>query len=471
MTNNLLKISKFFLYLAPFSVVLVYQGTIFPFIVGKYVFFRTIIDLALVFFVWHWATNNKLTTYPLRKGFSEASDLPASQRIQRGERLTTLWQQPLVLVVALFTLIFVLAGFFGVNPAASFWSNFERGEGGFQMIHLFIFFILLGLTFKDEKSWRKMFVVSFWTAVLVILYGIAAAMEIGNFVGSNLCTRFAGSLGNPAYTGTYLIFAIFYAAYLANEEISRRKKWLWLSLIVLFFIFLLLTQTRGALLGLGVAIIFGLFYLFFLLSKGKIKNIVLVTAILLIVLGFLGFHFRRSINIAPFCPAESGGNRILDVDFKTENFQTRLLLWKESIKAFKERPILGWGPENFTVAFEKYYDPYFTTWYDRAHNIFFDYLVMTGLLGLVSFLGIFGVYFWQLFKFNKRPTTGNLQQNNDKQKSLVVGHRSLVGNALLFALPIAYLIQGLVLFDVLPIYINIFLFLAFANWIFKKAKI
>jgi hypothetical protein len=43
-------------------------------------------------------------------------------------------------------------------------------------------------------------------------------------------------------------------------------------------------------------------------------------------------------------------------------------------------------------------------------------------------------------------------------------------SALIFALPIAYLVQGLVLFEVLPIYINLFLFLAFAAHKFQTSS-
>ncbi|MBI5079269.1 O-antigen ligase family protein [Candidatus Wolfebacteria bacterium] len=451
MTDNLLKISKFFLYLAPFSVAIVSQSTLFPFIVGKYVFFRTVIDLALVFFVWAWATG-KITNYKLQ--------------------ITNLWRQPLAIAVSIFIFIFILAGFFGVNPSASFWSNFERGEGVFQLIHLFIFFILLALLFTDKKSWRRMFVVMILAAVLVIAYGLAGALHIGNFVGSNLCARFAGSLGNPAYTGTFLIFAIFYAAYLAVEDWKIAKKWFWPGSAVLFFIFLFLSQTRGAVLGLGIGILAFLTYLFFTLSNKKHRWLVFAIAIFLIILGIFGIKYRQSIDLMPFCRAQGGGNRILDVNFGTETFQTRLLLWQESFKAFQERPILGWGPENFTVAFEKYYKPQFTTWYDRAHNIFFDYLVMTGILGLLSFIGIFIAYYWQLFKTvnsKRQLATGNQKltsipiTNYPVAKQLPKGSL-LITKALMFALPISYLIQGLVLFDVLPIYINLFLFLAFANW-------
>lgn len=460
---NLLKISKFLLYLVPLSLIWVYQGTVFPFIVGKYVFFRAVVGLSAILYLWHWSG----AIAPARKNAEEKRGIT-----QKENKFVILWRQPLVIAVLLFAFIYTLAGFFGVNPTGSFWSNFERGEGSLQVIFLAMFFVLLGLNFKDWESWRKLIVVSIWSGILVIAYGVLAAMGFGNFVGGSLCSRFSGSLGNPAYTGTFLIFAIFYALYLFVEDFKKDKKWLWLGLAVMFFVFLLLTQTRGALLGLGAAIIAGLVYVFFVLQKGIVKNYVLSLIILLVIGGFVAVKYRNHIDLMPFCGAQ-GGNRIIDISFEAESYKTRLLLWKQSLEAFKERPILGWGPENFTIAFEKYYDTrhydaamrsttgqkYSQVWYDRAHNIFFDYLIFSGILGLLSFLSIFGVYYWQFFKSKK-----NIFDNNLK----TINYQSIVANSLLFALPIAYLVQGLVLFDVLSIYINLFMFLAFANWKFNN---
>ena len=220
--------------------------------------------------------------------------------------------------------------------------------------------------------------------------------------------------------------------------------------------------------GLGASGLIFLGYLVFVSPPGRTRKIILILLGVLIILGYLGFIFRRSINLTPSCPPElGGGNRILDVDLKTETFQTRLLLWKQAVEAFKERPILGWGPENFSAAFEKHYLPQFEVWYDRAHSVYFDYLAETGILGLLSYLGIFGVFYWQFFKFNKQLKTNNLKQKKGGQKFSVFSFQFSVQKALLFALPIAYLVQGIVLFDVLPIYINLFLFLAFANYKLK----
>jgi O-antigen ligase len=460
-----LTFSKFFVYLAPFTVLIVTRSTLFPFIVGKYFFFRVIVELALICFLWAWARGE--TRINADKN-ADKRGLNIRENPRINPRESALWRQPIVIAVSIFTLIFLLAGFLGYSPSASFWSNFERGEGVFQMLHLFVFFVLMVFLFKDERSWHKMLVIFLWAAGLMIAYGVLAFAGFKLFFTDNssagFCGRFAGSLGNSAYVGTYMIFALFFAAILLSRINDKSKIWLkWVLsiLLVLFFLILIFSQTRGALMGLGIGIISGLIYLFFHLPKGLIKKIILTTIIILIVLGGLGFKFRRSIDLMPFC--KGGGNRILDVSVSAETFQTRLLLWKQALIITKERPILGWGPENFSPAFEKHYLPQFEVWFDRAHNIFLDYLAQTGILGLLSYLSIFVIFYWQFFRKTRFEA-----DKYKAEKRLVTNYRLLITNTLFFALPVAYLVQGLVLFEVLPIYISIFVFLAFANYRFNK---
>ena len=468
MANNFfLKLSKFFLYLAPFTVIIVSRSTLFPFIVGKYVFFRIIVELALISFLFAWLKGETLIN-------------------AYGKPKSVFWRQPLVIAVSVFTLIFLLAGFFGYDPSASFWSNFERGEGGLQMLHLFIFFILLVLLFRDEKSWRKMLIIFILAAFLAIVYGALASLqyidvqynEAGSIIGGgswyktfqsfvgpslqNAHERFSGSFGNPAYLGTYMIFALFFTAVLLsktriNPNVQHKpklnpnkfafyKNWFLAGLVVIFLTALFFSKTRGALLGLGVGIVVGLIYFIFNLPKGRLKNIILTMLVVLIVGTGLAFIYN----------SRGGGYRIFDINLGAQTFQTRILLWKQALKITAERPLLGWGPENFSIALEKHYLPQFDVWFDRAHNVFFDYLAETGILGLLSYLGIFAVFYWQFFK-------GVIANTRIKNK-----YTNKINDALIFALPIAHLVQGIVLFEVLPIYIGLFMFLAFANYRFNK---
>src|SRR3989344_754896 len=137
MITDYFKLSKFFLYLVPLGIVIVSKSTLFPFIVGKYVWFRTGVDLALIFFLLGLLFND------------------ATSDVWR--RTINIFKNPLVIAVSAFVFIFILAGFFGVDSANSFWSNFERGEGGLQILHLWLFFFLLITLFREEENWRTIF--------------------------------------------------------------------------------------------------------------------------------------------------------------------------------------------------------------------------------------------------------------------------------------------------------------------------
>lgn len=444
----LTSVARLFLYLVPFSAVIVYVGSLFPFIVGKGVFMRTAVELSLVFLVWAWA-----------KG--ELS----------GEEIKKRLWNPLVCAVAVFGAIYLLSGFTGVNPAASFWSNFERGEGSLQILHYIGIFFLARILLTTGDAWRRMLINSTWAAGLMIAYGVAAGMGMAGFIGPSFCERFQGSLGNAAYVGTYLIFIMSYAGYLFFGEKHSVKKWWWVILAAIFFVFLLMNQTRGAFLGFGGGVVVGLGYIAWRHPIKKIKIIAGGLAIGCVVTGTLMITNHQSINLMPFCKDPEGkGSRILDFGVtgeRGESFRTRLILWEQSLQAFKDRPLLGWGPENFSMAFEKHFDTYHTVWFDRAHNIFFDYLVFSGALGLASFIGIFLIFIWEFLK-KIAPQEGRSEEIKNskmhgKQKE-EEGSNGVYIHAILIAVITAYLIQGLVLFDVLPIYINLFITLAFAGY-------
>jgi len=121
-------------------------------------------------------------------------------------------------------------------------------------------------------------------------------------------------------------------------------------------------------------------------------------------------------------------------------------------KGFLERPLLGWGPENFSIAFTKYFSPSFFTedfggdiWYDKSHNVVFDTLVTTGLLGLISYFGIYAASFYLLWKKFFR----------EKEDFWKAGIFSVA--------LIAYFVQNLTVFDMIGSYLMFFLILSFIS--------
>lgn len=463
----LLKASKFFLYVSLFSVVIVMTSTFFPFIGGKDYFFRFSVELALIFFILWWA-------YEAREG-------------EVYSRLKNVFDKPLFIAVSIFVLVFLLASIFAYDPNAAFWSNYERGEGGFQMLHYYAFFLLLTLLFDKAEDWRRIFKVSLVAAVLMILYGVAAAAFLDSFIGQyrdavgrplapsffgrlfTPLSRFQGSLGNPAYVGPYLMFSIFYVLYLwLNRE---RRGWTagalgYGGLIILFLLFFILTQDRAAFLGLTAAVFSFLGCLIFLRSKFR-KYAASILVVFAVVVATLVYY--RDSSVVKNLP----GGRLFDISFSADSAQTRFWTWGSAWAGFKEKPVLGWGPENFSPVFDKYFDArHFMpgknteTWFDRAHSIFFDYLAETGIAGLLSYLAVFAVFYWQFFRKELSPA-GDGKLANDGR--IADGDRkrhnySASEAALIFSVPVGYLVQGAALFEVLPLYINLFLFLAFGYY-------
>ncbi len=427
-----IKLSRFFLFLAPFAVFFVTPSTLFPFIVGKYAFFRAVIDLSLIFFIWAWA----------------------------GGKINVDWKsfkKPLAIGVAIWVIVFLLASFLAYDPWAAFWGNFERGEAGVQLLHLFIFFFLMVSLFKNKDDWQKMLKIMLIAAGLVVFYGFLAG-SVQGFIGPSFsfANRFQGSLGNPDYMGQFMIFTVFFALYLLlnTNQARNTKSWWYGVLAVVFFFFFILSQTRGAFLGFGAGIIMTLIYLALKWPTKKIKSVLIGALILLVVCVALFINFRSS-SLVKNLPIIG---RFADISFQAGS--TRIWTWESAIKAIVARPVLGWGPENFSVAFDKYFDirhfnpsdPSSQTWFDRAHSVFFDYGAETGILGLAAYLAVFALYYVQFFK--KKEKDGIIK-NTD--------YRVLTTRALFFAMPVAYLVTGATLFDVLPMYISLFVFLAFSN--------
>ncbi len=429
-------------------------STFFPFIGGKYYFFRFSVELALIFLFFWWA-------FEAKKG-------------ELAAKFKFVSEKPLFIAVSVFVLAFLLACVFANDPNAAFWSNFERGEGGFQMLHYYAFFVLAILLLEKREDWEMLFIFSLGAAVLMILYGVFANLGwvktfISPYQGGpppegfwNRLTnaRFQGSLGNPAYVAPYLLFSMFYAAYFL---FSKKLKNAWANgalfggLILIFLFFFLLSQTRGTFLGLCAAVLAFLLFAAFAIQKIRKQILISLAAVVLIGGGLVYFKDSPLVKKIP-------GSRIFEISFSEDTINTRLWTWGSAWSGFKERPILGWGPENFSPAFDKYFDPrHFVpgknseTWFDRAHSVIFDYLAETGALGFLAYVSMFVVLYREMWKFFRKERVPGASIGSAFIRAAMVG------------LPIGYLVQGSVLFDVLPIYVNLFLFFGFAFYYFYSA--
>lgn len=435
------KLAKWLLLLPMLGICLVSSDTLFPFIVGKYVWVRTTVGLAALAFIWGLL-------------FQDVAGL-------MWARLKEVMRQPLVIAVTIFVAIFLLACFFGVDPAMSFWSNFERGEGGLQMLNLWVFFILLVTLFRDEKGWQRLFIFALTGGFLMAAYGFMAGFGVQGYLGPRFfADRFQGSIGNPAYVAAYTLFMLFYAAYLLVSKYRARLlsagAFVLYALSAMFVVAFWLAATRGAFLGFVASLIGFLGYFVYAKKVWRTRLLVAIIVVIVAVGILVKFKDTPLVRSLP-------GSRIFDISIGAQTFEDRTYMWHIAIDGFKERPLLGWGPESFLRVFDRHFDigyfkpaQGFGAWFDRAHSVYFDYLVETGALGLASYLAVFAVFYWQFFRRLAQPS--------------FLASRTHFERGFLFSILFAYLVQGIVLFDVTPISMNVFLILAFGAYQFTESR-
>ena len=351
-------------------------------------------------------------------------------------------RKSLVLVMlAIFVGVVALSSIFGENFYRSFWSNYERMEGLVTYLHLVAYFLVLSGMMKTEKVWTKLFNTTLFASVIMSFY--ALVQLYGNFQ-IHQGDRVDATLGNASYLAIYAVFHIFLAMALFYRA-KDFKKWVYLFVIALESFILYRTATRGAILG----IIGGLLISWLIIAiaspnkKSKLKHIYLLMGVAIVIVGFMFIKTTSFVKNSPVL------NRFATISLTENTTESRLTIWKMSWKGFKEKPLFGWGQENFNLVFNKYYEPILykqEPWFDRAHNVFFDRLTTNGLFGLLSYAGLFGVALYYLWA--KRRKTG-----------LSVEDSAIFGGVFL-----AYFFNNLFVFDNLSSLILFITILAYVNF-------
>ena len=416
-----------------FTPLFVSEAFIFPFVFPKTALFQVLVEIA--FFAW------------LVLMFERPEFRPRLSRL--------FW------AIGIFLAAVFLSGVFGVDFSLSFWSSYERMTGFVTMLHYFALFLVVGSVFKTKKDWLLVFDFFIAGGLALCFVGLFQKLGVQGFFLAG-AGRISATFGNGAYFAAYLLFLLFFIVFMYFQ---RREKWarIYYAAAFLFaFVILFWTQTRGGLLAFGACLILFLFAMIFwprseqdTAGFAKIKkNLRTISAVILVVFVLFTasvFIFKNSKWVWNSYTLR----RIANISASETTSQTRLLAWKMSWQGIKERPIFGWGWENYNVVFNKFYNPQLypvENWFDRAHNIVFDTLTTTGFFGFLSFLSIFGVVLMTIWRAYRQKRIDYL-------------------NAVLFALlPLGYLAQDFFVFDMLYSYLPLFVFLAFVEWVDRGQK-
>ena len=360
------KIAKILLYAVPFLALIFIEGFYFPFIITKTVFFRLIIQFGLSLYLLLLALNFKKYKPRFNLAF---------------------------ILVGVFFLVELTAAIFGLDFYKSFWSDFERMEGVISLIYLAVYLFLLQVFLREKADWLFYVRLILISSALVSLYGLAQKFNILPVFEAGI-GRATSTIGNAAFLAGYLLVAIGLGVYYYFNEARQNYKYLTLAATGLNLIVLLLTLTRGAILGVSLGLlVFLLLNVIFLSGKVRKNSAIILLAVILVFGTFYFFRSNFSNTKIEFI------NRMATISTADGSVNNRLVVWRMAVNDFKYHPWLGIGMENFEVVYNKYYTPDISeNWFDRTHNVYLDQLMAGGVIGLSAYLSILFYLFFKLFK-------------------------------------------------------------------------
>ncbi len=331
-----------------------------------------------------------------------------------------------------------IADAFAVNPHKAFWSNYERMDGWVTLVHLLMLFCALQ-TFTVMKLWRNWWLAFVGAATILCGYSVLQIFHVlAIHQGS---TRVDATIGNSAYLAAYLLFAFALTLWLA---LDTKKEYAWLRYVlfgisILEVVILLYTETRGAILGfIGAVLLGALLWMVESGARGRKSAATLFIGMLVLIGGFVLVRHEPWVQKLP------AFGRLATISLSDGESAARFHIWNMAYKGFLARPITGWGQEGFNYVFNTYYTPNMygqEPWFDRAHDIYLDWLIAGGAPALLLFLALLGATVYGIFR----------SQMSKKEKILLIGALA------------AYAFQGIFVFDNLFTYMPLIAILAMVH--------
>lgn len=275
-----------------------------------------------------------------------------------------------------------------------------------KLILIFSFFFVTSILLINKVISNNKIIIS--VIIFAIIANSTAFIQIieKTIRGQHLTSQIELITGNFA-NKNLLSSILFLCIPFLFLGLSEGKKIKYISIITLFTTFFTLIIVRTRVVLIACILFFILLVAFKLVEKYKIKLKYLIISIAsFLFTAFCGFYyFLEKQNVRT-----TNSNGYLDQYFyrllDSETLKTRVLFWKNSIEIFKEHWLLGVGLGNWQLIFPKNGLDNFQalddvvngeTTLQRPHNDFIWILCETGILGLLTYLLLFGIVLYQLF--------------------------------------------------------------------------
>ncbi len=361
---------------------------------------------------------------------------PRWDRVQPSvSRLKTIFLTPMVIPAVATAGVYLLSTIFSVSPRVSFMGSYQRLQGTYTTLSYLVIFAAVLANLRRRNQVERLITTIILTSLPISIFGAFQRFHIDPIPwGADVSVRVASNLGNPIFVAAFLIMAFpltllrIWQSFDGILHDQTRRLLVVQTVRGIFYVFtaamevmtMYMSQSRGPALGLMVGI-----FIMALLLILRLRSRKLVLGI--VGLGALGLLFLLVLNIqnGPLealrnSPAVGRFGQILNED--SNNSKVRRYIWQGTARLVGIhaplkypdgstdqfnflRPIIGYGPESMYVAFNQFYVPALgqvekrNASPDRAHNETWDSLVITGGLGFLAYLLVFGSVFYYALKW------------------------------------------------------------------------
>lgn len=321
-----------------------------------------------------------------------------------------------------YILILFVSAIAGGHFEYSFFGSITRMTGVATMLYISGWYFVAYSVLR-ACDWKNVFRSLLFSGLILAIISFLGINGFG-LPAFNFLDQGGSLFTNNTFSGIYYLFAFFFGVILFFQE----KSWKWrISYALAMFVIisnpdifnfqiwqnfgmlkdlfhnplLALGTARASSITMGVGIIVvAVMYVIHRTRRISIntKSILFGLIFLCMLLVSVGFVWSAVLQ-------KGAGYEFLT----SQNDFPRPVAWGQGIEAFKNRPLLGYGPNGFEYAFQDTLTSDIALlkggkWFDKVHNGFLEPLVDTGIVGIFSVLAIFLAACWYSFKYYRRTS-------------------------------------------------------------------
>ena len=285
---------------------------------------------------------------------------------------------PFYLFLGIYLVTQILAAVQSPKPIGSLVSVWNND----WFILLVPFLASLAISDKWQKVALDALLIS---AAIVGVYGIFQFLTgIEIFHGSRLAEmgRFYRATGGYNFYLTFagnqlMAFGIALSFFLFEKE-WKRKKILYLVILLLVLLSILATFGRSTWIGLFFIILLGAWLVN--------RRVFIIAGLTLVSIGIVASILSPEIS-----------NRLLSIFDPSKN-EARLNIWRTAWRMFQAHPIFGIGPGVFNDLFPIFKVPGFYDATGHAHNDYLNTAVNSGIVGFIAWVAVWISWFYYTIK-------------------------------------------------------------------------